>query len=407
MPISAIYGLPGKGKSLFATFYAFHMAEKYHKSVVSNYWFAPSKLAFYCKVMNYKWLCENLDKGIIHYISAEKSLADMLYVRDSIVLLDEAGIWIPAKGRMDGEGSIPKKLLAGLCQSRKRSQYLIYICQSPAQVDASIRELTEEVFYANGISVWSEELRNQKLFYKACHMFVPENFVQWSRDPKLKKNPLKTRILATKSWAGAVSASDRISFDIFDSFTELDKQDDQLPIDNAEGLTKSKKHKLYYEATEVQTRTTKTEVEAADNLLANLESSEMSLGLSEGDLLLTSLNPAGDVPTYREQQAAYRAIRREKEREAKRAKNGNGSGEGDSKERTLTIYSIKGCNKIQPHGLSKALKKLFSTLPASSLNGLMKIDAKLENFKGLNKLEKKIVIGLGAFAALIIKDIVM
>jgi hypothetical protein len=221
MGISAIYGLPGRGKSLFSTFYGFYLAEKYEKQLVSNFFFQPEKVAQYCKLMNYQWLLNNLDKGIIHYISCEDSLSEILSIKDSIILLDEAAIYLPARGSTH---NTPKQLMKDLCQVRHDSQYLIYICQNEKQVDSFLRNLTEEIFHCNGISVWDKKLRNQKLIYKITHLFTVDKYEQWLADPKLRKNPLKTKVLATKSWTGVLTTADMFLFSLYDSFNRLEDQ---------------------------------------------------------------------------------------------------------------------------------------------------------------------------------------
>jgi hypothetical protein len=54
MGVSAIYGLPGRGKSLFSTYIGFYLAEKYQKAIVSNFPFKPVALARYFQLMGYQ-----------------------------------------------------------------------------------------------------------------------------------------------------------------------------------------------------------------------------------------------------------------------------------------------------------------------------------------------------------------
>ena len=225
MGISAIYGKPGKGKSHFATFYGIYLANLYEKKLVSNFFFDPDKLALYCKLMGYRWLLENLNKGIIYYIDCDKSLSDILSIKDSIVLLDEAAIFLPARG---SSYNTPKQIIKDLVQVRHDSQYLVYLCQNEAQVDSFLRNLTEEIFHCNGQSKWSRKLRNQELFWKTVHLFIPEHYAQWVADPKLRKDPLKTRLLATKSWTGMLSVADLLLFQVYDSFNRLENQHLQM-----------------------------------------------------------------------------------------------------------------------------------------------------------------------------------
>lgn len=220
MGISAVYGLPGKGKSSFQVFYGLFLAEKYQKKLVSNFLFNPIRLAYYCKLMGYTWLFANLHKGIIYYISCDDSLDKILSIKDCVVLLDEAGIYLPARGF----ASTPKSLLKDFCQVRHDSQYLIYSSQSERQVDIALRNLTEEVFWCNGISLWDANLRNEKLISKTVRRFTCDAFEQFLSDPKLRKNPIKVRMLSNKSWTGLLKASDKYIFELYDSFGRLEAQ---------------------------------------------------------------------------------------------------------------------------------------------------------------------------------------
>jgi hypothetical protein len=233
MGISAIYGKPGKGKSHFATFYGIYLANFYEKKLVSNFFFDPERLALYCKLMGYRWLLEHLNAGIIYYIDCDRNLSDILSIKDSIVLLDEAAIFLPARGSAN---NTPKQVIKDLVQVRHDSQYLIYLCQNESQVDSFLRNLTEEIFHCNGQSKWSRKLRNQELFWKTVHLFPPDHYQQWVSDPKLRKNPIKTRILATKSWTGMLSISDMLLFQVYDSFNRLEAQHLELGQDSDRAL---------------------------------------------------------------------------------------------------------------------------------------------------------------------------
>jgi hypothetical protein len=72
VPFTAIYGLPGRGKSLLMLQRALLLAEKYGLRIVSNFQLDPIQLAYYCKINNYKWLMGNIPKGIIYYVSANQ-----------------------------------------------------------------------------------------------------------------------------------------------------------------------------------------------------------------------------------------------------------------------------------------------------------------------------------------------
>lgn len=225
MGIAAVYGKPGKGKSSFATYYGLYLANRYRKCLVSNFLFNPIKVAHYCKLMGFSWLLENIDKGIIHFIPSDSDLTSILSIPDSVVLLDEAAIWLPARGSTQ---NTPKELLKDLCQIRHESQYLLYIAQSETQVDSALRNLCEIVYWCNGTSVWCDKLRNEKLLFKTIHQFTTDCYQQYMSDPKLRKNPIKTKILATKTWSGFLTASDKFVFELYDSFNRVEAESQRV-----------------------------------------------------------------------------------------------------------------------------------------------------------------------------------
>lgn len=220
MAISAVHGLPGKGKSLFASYYGIYLANKYEKNLCTNFYLNPDNLAYYCRVMGYKWFLDNIGNGIVHYIDTNTDVADILSIKKSIVLLDEAGIYLPARSH----SKTPASLLRDLCQIRHDSSHLIYVSQNQRQVEIALRNLTEEVFHCNGITVYSKELGNEKLLMKTVHRFTTDAYEQWLADPKIRKNPIKTKILANKTWRSYLNSSDCFLFRVYSSFGRFEEQ---------------------------------------------------------------------------------------------------------------------------------------------------------------------------------------
>ena len=214
MPFTAIYGLPGRGKSLLMLQRGLILAEKYQLRIVSNFQLDPLQLAYYCKINNYKWLLENIPKGIIYYVSANRNFAQFLQITNAVILLDEMGLYA----------------FNAVANNRKRLQHIIYAAQYPSQVHSSIHQICSEILYAEGIAVWCDKLRNDKLLFKDVHLFKPSEFEVWFRDPKVRKNPIKSIVLAEKHWKGVISAFDAQTFRVFDSFGLLEKQDDKIII---------------------------------------------------------------------------------------------------------------------------------------------------------------------------------
>lgn len=222
MGISAVYGLPGKNKTHFALYYAIWLSNLYEKPLVTNFVLDPIALARYCKLMNYDWLLANINNGkTVYYISLDDSLESLLSIPNSVVVCDEGAIYFPSRG---STYNTPKKVLADLCQVRHKSQYLIIIAQSQNQIDNAIRALLEEVFWCNGVSVWSKKLKNQRLVYKVVRRFTTDNFEQFLANPKVRKNPLKLKFLSNKSWTGVLTAADFYLFKIYNSFNQIESE---------------------------------------------------------------------------------------------------------------------------------------------------------------------------------------
>ena len=224
MGVSAIYGLPGRGKSLFSTYIGFHLAEKYQKAIVSNFPFKPLALARYFQLMGYRWLSENLEKGIIFYADTRgkpEQLLNIFLVPDSIILWDEVGSDLPSRGAIY---NTPKKLLECLYQVRHEAQYLFVIAQNESQIDFALRNLVEEIFHCDGYRSYSPKLKNEQLDFKFVYRFDPDSYQVYLNDPKIRKNPLKCRVLANKCWQGWLSCMDGFSFYLYDSFTKLSQQ---------------------------------------------------------------------------------------------------------------------------------------------------------------------------------------
>jgi len=86
MPFTAIYGLPGRGKSLLMLQHGLRIAEKYKLRLVTNFNLDPLPLAYYCKINNLKWLWQNIPKGIIYYVSSNKNFAQFLQIQRAVIL---------------------------------------------------------------------------------------------------------------------------------------------------------------------------------------------------------------------------------------------------------------------------------------------------------------------------------
>lgn len=221
MPFTAIYGLPGRGKSLLMLQHGLKIAEKYQLRLVTNFCLDPLNLAYYCKINNYSWLFENLSKGIVYYVSANKNFAQFLQIKNAVILLDEMGLYAPSAQSW----TLPPEAFNAVANNRKRAQHIVYAAQYPSQVHSSIHQICSEILYAEGMAIWDNELKNDRLLFKDVHLFGPSEFEVWFRDPKIRKNPVKVWVLAMKHWKGIINAIDAQTFRVYDSFGLLEEQD--------------------------------------------------------------------------------------------------------------------------------------------------------------------------------------
>ncbi|MCC3409864.1 MAG: hypothetical protein JGK17_30855 [Microcoleus sp. PH2017_10_PVI_O_A] len=221
MPFTAIYGLPGRGKSLLMLQHGLRIAEKYQLKLVTNFCLDPLNLAYYCKVNNLCWLWENIPKGIVYYVSVNKNFAQFLQIKNAVILLDEMGLYAPSAQSW----TLPPEAFNAVANNRKRAQHIVYAAQYPSQVHSSIHQICSDILYAEGVAIWDNKLRNERLLFKDVHLFQPSEFEVWFRDPKVRKNPVKVWVLATKHWKGIINCHDAQTFYTYDSFGLLEEQD--------------------------------------------------------------------------------------------------------------------------------------------------------------------------------------
>jgi hypothetical protein len=226
MSITGIYGLPGCGKSLLMLQHGLRIAEKHHCKLVTNFVLDPSHLAYYCKINNLKWLWENIPKGIVYYVSANKNFAQFLQISNAVILLDEMGLYAPSAQFW----TLPPEAYNAIANNRKRAQHIVYTAQYPSQVHSSIHQVCSNILYAEGISVWDDKLKNDRLVFKDVHLFGSSEFDIWFRDPKVRKNPIKAFVLGTKHWKGLINALDGLTFRMYDSFGLIEEQDGQFKV---------------------------------------------------------------------------------------------------------------------------------------------------------------------------------
>lgn len=216
MPITLCYGLPGRAKTHFSTYYSLALAEKYHKKLVLNYQLHPDNLVAYCRNMGYQWLLNSMaSEPTIYYCDMEESRDSFLSIPDTVCVCDETSGYFPARG---STSNTPKSFIKDLTQVRHRRQYVIFIAQSQEQIDLAIKVLAEEVIQCNGVSIYDADIGSQRLLFKVVRRFTVDKYASWSNNPRLRSNPLKTHLMANKSWLSMLTVADSKLFDVYSSF---------------------------------------------------------------------------------------------------------------------------------------------------------------------------------------------
>lgn len=220
MAITAIVGKIGSGKSFKQLQYALEQCQEKRKRLVTNFGLNLVELRRYASMRKMGWIAHLIDTRQIAVIDAVEHIEDLLQYSNSVVCLDEAGIFLNSREF----SKTPKKLLMDLAQSRKDGVDLIYASQFDEQVDKQMRFLTQWFIHAQGISVYDKRLKRPRLSFKHYFYFDAENYFDWASSPRKKGSFFRSWLAAFKMEFGAVTSADLQLFKCFDSFARLEKQ---------------------------------------------------------------------------------------------------------------------------------------------------------------------------------------
>jgi hypothetical protein len=216
--IHGIAGSIGSGKSLLQLKIALEMSNFKEKQLVCNFPLNRKALNQYAIHMKYKWILKLLKYGGISEMHAPESLEE-LFLPESIVCLDEAGIFLNAREFQ----KTSKKLLADLCQSRKFGTDLVWCSQFLEQVDNQFRMLTQYWTQANSLTIYDKKMRRPKLWYKRYYWMDSATYYAWNQSTKAKMSHFRTRFAYSYRYEGGIlTKGDRLLFNCFDSFSRLD-----------------------------------------------------------------------------------------------------------------------------------------------------------------------------------------
>jgi hypothetical protein len=214
--IITVYGKPGSSKSHFSIYYSLYLANKLKKkNLVANFPVHPDFLLEYCRYMGYDWLSKNL---VCRYIDFERGgINYLLSFPNSVIIYDESALYTTARGSASSNTK-NSQFLKYLTQVRHMKSILLCISQNPEQIDSAIKNLAEEIIYCSGLSRHDSQLECKKMVWRYVYFFSPENFQIWYSNPKLRKNPVKSKMLSTKIFSGFMRICDTAIFNIYSSF---------------------------------------------------------------------------------------------------------------------------------------------------------------------------------------------
>lgn len=225
MAFYGVVGLTGAGKSLFQISFGCYLANKLRKTISSNIPLDYEALRRYCGLMGYGWLAHCIDMDRVKVLAGEENLEELLSQKNSVILLDEAGIFFPARNHQ----SMNKNIIQDLAQVRKGASDVVWAAQYFDMVDRTFRMLAHRVVHCQGVSTYCPELRNDKLVIKNYYHFDPQTYQTWLTDSKARRagigGQIRTRfIYAAKVETGFLTEADRQAFGVFRSFDRLDKE---------------------------------------------------------------------------------------------------------------------------------------------------------------------------------------
>ena len=238
MTIVGIAGAIGSGKSHFQLKYALEMCQRKKKTLVTNFEINIEALKRYAQVMKYDWVLSLIKRDLITWIinpkkrievnsggrRSYKTIANIeaLMIPESVVCLDEAGIFLNARNFAQTTAD----LLADLCQSRKMGTDIVWAAQFDEQVDKQFRLLTQYWVHCKSVCFYSKKLRRPELKWKKIYYFTAFDYQNWLCNYKDRASHFKTKFAYSFNYEGGpLTRGDKILFDVYNSFDRLDYEE--------------------------------------------------------------------------------------------------------------------------------------------------------------------------------------
>lgn len=188
----------GSGKSFALLEKGAWLSDRYRKSIVTNFHVNLDKFMEYCILKGYSWVQSMIWMGRVRYMPTF-TLPELLrlgHVRDSVILLDEAGIIL--NSRMWSK--VPMEFFAGLVQVRKDGNFFMYACHFLEQVDKQLRDNTQGYIECRSTTRFDKKLRRPRMVFRWFHEFLPRKYNYWMSDPRFQQNWFVTYVFSTSTW---------------------------------------------------------------------------------------------------------------------------------------------------------------------------------------------------------------
>lgn len=208
--LNLIIGEFGSGKSLRLLEIGLETCERYRKGLTTNFPINKQELKKYCYIKGYKWCLQLIKYEKIKFVSITNSsqLPKILERRNTVVLIDEAGIFLNSRSWL----SVPKDFLAALVQIRHDGIFIFFAAHFIEQVDKQVRETCQRVIICKASTKYSKKLQNDRIIFRWWHEFKPASFYRWLENPQNQTNFLRTWFLASKNQFPLIVFPYRLTF---------------------------------------------------------------------------------------------------------------------------------------------------------------------------------------------------
>jgi hypothetical protein len=219
-----IIGFSGKirsGKSLEQLRLGLYLVNDRRRQLVTNFRLNIPELKKYAAMKKYGWLAYLCDRNLITVVDATADIVSLLKTPDSIVLLDEAQIFLNANNYRN----IPASLLTDLQQSGKSGIDILWAAQVDNHVALQWRQMTQTYIHSAGMSKYDKISKRHKLHWKTYFYFNAEDYWVWNENAKHKASYMRSRFqYAFQTLHGFLSKADKQLFKCYYSFDRLEQQ---------------------------------------------------------------------------------------------------------------------------------------------------------------------------------------